>query len=389
MSNRVKLIIGIFGVFIIGVIVAMGVWSFVSQPEDAQQNENVNISGPIEPVISTTFIQAQDELGEQSGPVINNQPEDLLFLELETSQVLRRGSALFVIDSEGRINNYENGELTTAFEFGEPIIFASISPNGNDVFVKTEGFQNFVVNIESGERSTLPEEIQNLVWSPSGDRVVYQFVDAFDRINGLFIANPDATDFRQVFDFGSDNLSAGEFDLYWPASDVIIWRPQATSIDGTPIYRIDAETGDSSEITLEEDVALGITPSLDGTKLYYDVFQGGVDENFNEAPSVYEIKEYDISTRQVQEIGLQALAEKCVSLPQDKLVCAITGDDVELISPEMLIEFDINSKQVTPLTEINADAPINYAGIQYIASRNEIVYINTVSGQFSRLSLNR
>lgn len=382
MSNRVKLILGISLLFFIGILIAVAIGYFTSSADEAATDPGLAVEEAFKPVPSTSFVVARQVIEDESPELIMDSTQAIQEVD-DIAEIRSTSNGAYLVEGSGSIYLYENGALKNVYSAESQIVFAAFSPDGSKVIIKTDQLLNFLVDLSSGDSVQLPSEIENIAWSPNGDKIAYQYVDVFDRINGLFIANPDASEFKSIQEFDSEDPTLRGVELLWPVRESVIWRPQSTGLDGTIVFSVDINSKDQTEITLN-DTAFELIPGFDQGKIYYDVLLGG----FENEVYRYEVKEYDLFSGQSKPVGLEASVSKCVSVPENKLVCATSESPDQPNSPELLIEYNVSSEKLTPLTEIDNDFPVTYNDMKYVADSNEIVYIDGISGTFSRISLN-
>lgn len=381
MSNRVKIIIAIVTLFLIGVLIATAIGYFSTK--DVEVVENVNISTNLftPAIVSNTFVAATQKTSVSKDDLLE-EAKDVLPLGEYIELFSTKSSVIFVSQS-GVISEYTSSEVKELYSFSGSIVFSAVSPDGKKVLVKNDNLDNFLIDLISGVEIELPKEIQNFAWSPSGERIVYQYVDVFDKVNSFFTALPDARDFKKLEEFGADDPTFIGVEISWPKEDTVLWKRQPSGIDGSGLFKLSSEGGASEEITPGIETANSVLSSFDGESVYYDVHSGGL----NQDPEFFSVKEYDFDSGVLAEIGLDALLGKCISIPADKLVCAIAEENTGTSSPEILVTFDLNSKELLPITEIVTDEEISYDQLTYITSSHELMYINEITSEISVVSL--
>lgn len=382
MNSRLKIII-VVSVSIFFIILGAFVYAFLTRPEEQLILQNTNeIVEDLPQTTSGTFV-ITNELIQKGSVQKENLLEGVLLQEIGSSfipEIQNNSGNAYIISDTGEVFQYVNGKASSLFVFDQPVAKIAVSPNGDMALVKTQTDFNYLYVIATGESKTLPEEIRDFAWSPDGNKIAYQYFDVFDRNYGIFISDPDATNFEKLVSFEKDDEFSEYNLLFWSRDDHIVYQPPSLSIEGTGLYSVSIKTKEESSLVVN-DTAQSFIAS--GDKILYTVFSVGADGS----EGTFVLREYDFVTQKTIDIDVEALASNCVYVEED-VVCAVSDDLFSNNPSEILVRYNHESQAVVPLTQI-ADKSVNYEELQFIDTLNEIVYYNGTTSSLEKISLDK
>lgn len=141
---------------------------------------------------------------------------------------------------------------------------AIITSEGNDEFSDALWYLSFIKN----SLSPLDAKIVKVIWSPKGDKIAYLRQDGESSLN---IANPDGSNWKNVFSFGED-FEFGDTSLSWsPDGKQIVIASGGTDVGPTETFIIDISSGEKTILTNEPTGSIGAW-SPDSKKILFEIY---------------------------------------------------------------------------------------------------------------------
>jgi len=186
------------------------------------------------------------------------------------------------------------------------------SPNKDKViaiFEKNGLLEKYLYNYNTSIAAPLDRNINWVAWSPTEDKIAYQYYNPQTEDNNISIAEPDGSQWTNILTTRMKNLI-----VEWPNSGQIAIRTKPSGLAKSVIYMIDLATGDFQKI-LNEIYGLTVLWSPLGDKLLFS------ETDSNGKNLKLKIADLDKST--IDELELVTLPEKCVwSQDNRTLFCA-------------------------------------------------------------------
>lgn len=265
-----------------------------------------------------------------------------------------------------------DGSKNVRFVAGKDVAYSDLSPDGKKLLYKDVDNENFYVDLLAGSVVKLPNEIQGFAWSPDSNKIVYQYVNTFNQQNELFVANPDATGFESIYTFEFFPFENQNVLIEWPQESKVVFLTQPTGIDGSEAIEIDLRS--KVVRSLSEDLFYTILFSPDGRQLLFDVIE--VTNEAGEDKLVYSLYVRDVLNGDTRKTSLQAFAQECTFIDDDRIVCAVTSDMILQDTPEVLVEYRFSTNEIRGLTALDSENEIDYQGLQYVTEDKKLYYMN-------------
>jgi len=231
------------------------------------------------------------------------------------------------IDEDGRTIKYytaQNGHVFKVSFDGsslEPVYLTDLpdlvkitwSPDKTKVigiFDSQNTIKKNVYDFNTKTVSWLNENIKWIDWSPDSQRIVYQFQTGDKQKNSISIANPDGSQWRDIFQTRLENLV-----VEWPVPDKISLRNVPSGTSPGSLFVIDPDSGSLNKI-LTDFYGLSVKWSPDGQQILFQ----STDEKGKNLKSLVA----PASGSQPRELPLTTIAEKCVwSADSINIFCAV------------------------------------------------------------------
>ena len=190
------------------------------------------------------------------------------------------------------------------------IIWSSNKDKVIAIFDDEGEVKKYFYDYQTGKSTLLNQDIRHIAWSPSEDKIAYQYYNSQTEDNNISIANPDGSQWTTVFTTRMKNLI-----VEWPNSEQIAIRTKPSGLAQSVVYTIDLATGDFQKI-ISEIYGLTVLWSPLGDKMLFS-------ETDNQGKNL-KLKIADLAKSTIGELDFVTLPEKCVwSQDNRTLFCAV------------------------------------------------------------------
>ncbi len=149
-----------------------------------------------------------------------------------------------------------------------------------------------------------------VTWSPSQDKIAYQYYNSQTENNNISIANPDGSDWQNIFQTRMKDLI-----VEWPSLNKVSVRTKPSGLVESIVYTIDPTTNDFKKI-INETYGLTVLWSPLGNKILYS-------ETNNQGKNL-KLKIADLENQTISELNIATLAEKCIWSQDNRTIfCAV------------------------------------------------------------------
>lgn len=208
-----------------------------------------------------------------------------------------------------------NGLLKALWSPDKTGVIGVFSDNGN--------IKKYFYNYTNNQSSLLNEKIGYVAWSPDSKKIAYQFIDNQTGQNNISTANPDGSNFKNIFKTRLDNLI-----IEWPIKEKISLRQPPSGLAQGILYAINSETGDFNRV-LSDLFGLSAKWSPKADKILYS--------STNDRGKEPKLFLSDANGANFKDLGLAGIADKCTwskdgrtifcALPQEISENAVWPDD--------------------------------------------------------------
>jgi hypothetical protein len=187
------------------------------------------------------------------------------------------------------------------------------SPNRDKViavFEENGQPKKYLYDYNTKISTPLDDRIRWVTWSPKQDKIAYQYYNSQTEDNNISIANPDGSQWTNIFQTRMKNLI-----VEWPNSSKVSIRTRPSGLVQSVIYTIDLATNNFQKV-ISETYGLTVLWSPLGNKILYS-------ETNSEGKDL-KLKIADLEKKTISELNLVTLPEKCVwSQDNRTLFCAV------------------------------------------------------------------
>jgi hypothetical protein len=172
----------------------------------------------------------------------------------------------------------------------------------------TSGILNYLFKTDSNKLKSLDPNIHEVVFSPDGTKIVYQYSDRVNKINNISVSYPDGSGQKKLFDVDYE-----DYGLFWTNQDYFLYCIQATDPGGNLFYKYDFKSGKTTEINNGE----RFTDIMSNSKKQSLIYE------------FYRDKKFFLGTMKTdgsdkKELNLEERIEKITILPGgDEIIAAI------------------------------------------------------------------
>ncbi len=178
------------------------------------------------------------------------------------------------------------------------------------IFTDKDKIKKYVYNYSIGQSSLLNERIGYIAWSPDSKKIAYQFSDVSGEQNNISTADPDGTNWKNIFKTRLDNLI-----VEWPSQEKISLRQPPSGLAQGILYAVDSVSGDFNKI-LSDLFGLNAKWSPKADKILYSTTdERGRNPQINLA---------DGKGANFKDLKMSGIVDKCVWGNDDRTIyCAL------------------------------------------------------------------
>ena len=125
-----------------------------------------------------------------------------------------------------------------------------------------ENISKSFYDYNTGKVALLDPSIQESAWSPNSDKIVYQYTNELIDVNNLGTANPDGTNWQNIFQVRMKNIN-----LDWIGSEIAFYE-KASGLALSSLFLLDLPTKELTKI-LSNTYGMAIKWSPQGNKILY------------------------------------------------------------------------------------------------------------------------
>jgi len=263
-----------------------------------------------EPTPSVTPPDTTTPTTSPTGPIKAISQESILDPVIDGQKVkyyLKNNGYVFESNFDGSDQTRISSNILTDLS---KVIWSSNKDKVIAIFDDEGEVKKYLYDYQAGKSTLLNQDIRHIAWSPNEDKIAYQYYNSQTEDSNISIADPDGSQWTNVFATRMKNLI-----VEWPSSDQVAIRTKPSGLAQSIVYTIDLATGDFQKV-ISETYGLTVLWSPLGDKLLFS-------ETDNRGKNL-KLKIADLTESTIQELDFVTLPEKCVwSQDNRTLFCAI------------------------------------------------------------------
>jgi hypothetical protein len=258
-------------------------------------------------------------------------------------------------------------------------VITSFGNNGNSTF--------FSHDFGSNQSKKLPSGMDSVVWSSSGDRIIYKFYDPKAQKRSINISNSDGSNWTKLTDTDSKNVSLAMI----PQSSLVAFWNSPTSSEPTTLDAVDTTGGATKTIFLGKFGADYLwSPSGDETLISSVDSKGG---------SKISLGTINKDGGNYIDLGVSTFASKCVWSKDGKTIyCAVpTFPDQDMTLPDdylsgkissqdTFFKIDLSTGKQQKITDLNnLNAAYDAQDLFLSSDESSLFFVNKLDGRLYRI----
>jgi Tol biopolymer transport system component len=200
------------------------------------------------------------------------------------------------------------------------------SPSKNKViaFFEKDGLiKKYFYDYQTQKSASLNQNIRDLSWSPTEDKIAYQYYNPQTEENNISIANPDGSQWTNLMQTRMKDLI-----INWPIPEKLSLMTRPSGLSQSVLYTLDLENGNFEKI-IDQTYGLTVLWSPLGNKILFS-------ETDSQGQNL-KLKVADLDKQTIYQLNFVTLPEKCVwsqdnrtifcAVPQNIPVSSVLPDD--------------------------------------------------------------
>lgn len=227
--------------------------------------------------------------------------------------------------------------------------------------IKEGKLERALYNYLEDEKNSLNGRIQDISFSPKGNRVVYSFYDEKAYEGNISISNPDGSRYVNIFKTRMPDVT-----VYWPQESTIYFYKTPTGEQKIDMFSLDIETKKIENI-LKDKEGLEITWSPNGNHILFSESKGGSSQ------LIY----MNMKTEEEEELNLETTADQCVWSPDNINVFCYKGNEF----------YKIDTIDESESSVFKFKAPNEISDLKITPSGSQLFFFNKEDGHLYTLIL--
>lgn len=219
--------------------------------------------------------------------------------------------------------------------------------------------KNYLYRYLDKSFDALNGNIQNISFSPNGERIVYNFFDKETQLGNISISNPDGSLFVSIFKTRIPSMK-----VYWPKDNLVAFHKDSLN-EEVDLFTIDNK-GEKFKRVLKDKAGLKVSWSIDGDQLVFSETE--------ENPGLHY---FNLLTKEEEFLDTKTTADKCVW----------KANNVDVICYEDSKFIKINTIDKSKEEVYNLRAKVEVNNIKLTPDGKYILFINGGDGQLYSLLL--
>lgn len=232
-----------------------------------------------------------------------------------------------VTDRGAEFYDKTDGKFYTLNEKGEKIPLSDVSylaaenitwnPKGNQAIIEFPDGSNVTYDFDTQTQSTLPKEMEDFSFSPTGDEVAFKFLTHDREDRWLGVSTPDGSQSRGISLLG-DNEDKVKID-WSPSGQVVALMNKSINAIDNEVFFVGLN-GENFKSTIVQGRGFESKWSPLGDKILYSVYSDQTDYN----PQIWVVDALgeDIGKNRVN-LGITTWADKCTFSGNTSIYCAV------------------------------------------------------------------
>jgi len=251
------------------------------------------------------------------------------------------------------------------------------------IFEKDYLLEKYLYDYNTDISELLDYKMRWIAWSPTQEKIAYQYYDSQTDNNNISISNPDGSEWNNILSTRMKNLI-----VEWPDKDKITIRTKPSGLAQSVIYAIDLSNNNLEKI-IKETYGLTALWSPLGDKLL-------ISETNSQGGNL-KLKLADLNEQIIKELTFTTLPEKCVwsqdnrtifcAVPKNISISAVLPDDYykeEISFSDEIWRINLETEDIV---EIKDDSDYNAKELLLSPLEDYLLFINQKDGLLYSLEL--
>lgn len=294
------------------------------------------------------IIRVSDSIVTTYNPTLNG--KEVLYVSKE-GELIRSDLIGKEIISETKI--FDGNILSGIWSSKEPSLILNTIKNGK--------IHKFYYNYLDNKLISLHQNIQNVDFSPRGNRIVYSFYDSNNYEGNISISNPDGSYFINLLKTRMPDIT-----VFWPKEETVYFQKTPASESVIDLFSLDIESKKVERI-LKRKENLQTSWAPNGEHIVFS-------EIFNETPKLYY---KNLGKDDEIELDLETTADQCVW----------SNDNVNVFCYKHNQFYKINTVDFSKESIYKFKAPNEISDLKITPNGSHLLFFNEENGYLYNLIL--
>ena len=256
----------------------------------------------------------------------------------------------------------DSQEFSKIFTFSDKPFAILFSPTRDEAIVwhqdQSGGLAPFWYDFKNGSKKEIDKNYENIVWSPDGKTIVYQYYNIQTGLVDMSIANHDGGNWHRLVKLDFSNVG-----FYWVKKDEILLYHKLSEIGTTNLYRYSFDTRKIETEIIIDNFSGKLLFAPDGFQFLYEKF-------FSNSQG-YKIFLRNVDSADEKDIQLSTSIEKIVFSSDGQTIFAAVREGQN----DVFYRIDLSTLKKTKYTP-SGDSVVDAKNLVISEDQSKIYFIS-------------
>lgn len=277
------------------------------------------LRSPAQPTETTTETATTTEETTTSTPIAPATEGEFTVFKLSDaaaiSPTISDNKVLYYSKTNGNVlsTDFEGKSRSTVTDISIPNLITTLwsfdKSKAINIYKENELIKKVLFDFSDQKAIQLDSRIKFINFSPTKDRIVYQFVDPSLNTNKIAVSDPNGLNWKSL-----QSIRMSDVRLFWPKEDTIAILTSPSGLAKGSLLTTNSDTGGTLNKTISELFGLTVKFSPDGNTILYSQT-----DQYGHNPALYTIK----NGGSPDKISINTISDKCSFSLTNNIYCAV------------------------------------------------------------------